>query len=290
MGQAVYAPTFGSLVPQLVEKKDLAGAVSLNSVNMNLSRVIGPVIGSLVYAEFGISWVFIGNAASYLFIIGALLSVQLPKVNVDPTAPTGLQRLLGGFVAAREDRVVGRCLTTMVIFSLFCLMFITQLPALANDNLGHRPEEHGVRAALRLLRPRCGDRRAVHRHVPVGPLARADHPGRPRAGSRCPSPPSPSSARRSSAYPVALVVGFFYFAIVTALATVLQVRLDERVRGRVMALWVMAFGGTVSIAAFASGPLVEASSVTAVMLGGAVVAVALIPFADVRDRSVAVEQ
>ncbi len=45
IGQAVYAPTFGSLVPQLVDKKDLAGAVSLNSVNMNLSRVIGPAIG-----------------------------------------------------------------------------------------------------------------------------------------------------------------------------------------------------------------------------------------------------
>jgi predicted MFS family arabinose efflux permease len=84
IGQAVYAPTFGSLVPQLVDKEDLAGAVSLNSVNMNLSRVIGPVIGSVVYAEFGISWVFIGNAMSYLFIIGALLSVQLPRVH-DPT-------------------------------------------------------------------------------------------------------------------------------------------------------------------------------------------------------------
>ena len=87
------------------------------------------------------------------------------------------------------------------------------------------------------------------------------------------------------AYPVSLVVGFFYFAIVTALATVLQVRLDERVRGRVMALWVMAFGGTVSLAAFASGPLVELTSVTAVMLAGAVVAVLLIPYADVRDHA-----
>ena len=56
----------------------------------------------------------------------------------------------------------------------------------------------------------------------------------------------------------------------TALATVLQVRLDDSVRGQVMALWVMAFGGTVSIAAFASGPLVEATSITVVMLAGAV--------------------
>ena len=49
-------------------------------------------------------------------------------------------------MAAREDRVVGRCLTTMVLFSLFCLMFITQMPALANDNLGIDPKstEYGL--------------------------------------------------------------------------------------------------------------------------------------------------
>ena len=52
-----------------------------------------------------------------------------------------------------------------------------------------------------------------------------------------------------------------------------------------MALWVMAFGGTVAIGALISGPLVEATSITAVMLGGAVVAVLLIPFANLHDRS-----
>jgi predicted MFS family arabinose efflux permease len=285
IGQAVYAPTFGSLVPQLVDKQDLAGAVSLNSVNMNLSRVIGPVIGSVVYAEFGISWVFIGNAVSYLFIIGALLSVQLPKVVHDPTAPKGIARLLGGVQVAREDRVLGRCLTTMVLFSLFCLMFITQLPALANDNLDIDPKSTAygllyagfglgaVIGALSIGTFLSG--RSLERIVRVS-LAGFGFSLAAFAIVRTPA----------LAYPTALVVGFFYFAIVTALATVLQVRLDERVRGRVMALWVMAFGGTVSLAAFVSGPLVELTSVTAVMLAGAIVAFALVPYADVRDRSV----
>jgi hypothetical protein len=56
------------------------------------------------------------------------------------------------------------------------------------------------------------------------------------------------------------------------------------VRGRVMALWVMAFGGTVAIGALMSGPLVEASSITALMLGGAATAVLLIPYANLHDR------
>ena len=284
IGQAVYAPTFGSLVPQLVDKKDMAGAVSLNSVNMNLSRVIGPAIGGLVYAAYGIAWVFIGNAVSYAFIIGALLSVQLPRVKVDPAAPTGMRRLLGGFVAARQDHVVGRCLLTMTIFSLFCLCFVTQMPTLALHNLGIDPKsgQYGLLYA-------CFGLGAVTGALSIGTFLAGKSLERiTRLGlggfalaltvfalMRSPVP----------AYLAAVVVGFFYFGTVTSLATVLQVRLDDRVRGRVMALWVMAFGGTVAIGALISGPLVEATSITAVMLGGAVVAVLLIPFANLHDRS-----
>ena len=283
IGQAVYAPTFGSLVPQLVDKKDMAGAVSLNSVNMNLSRVIGPAIGSAIYHAYGISWVFIGNAISYAFIIGALLSVKLPKVNIDPSAPSGIRRLLGGFVAAREDHVVSRCLLTMTIFSLFCLCFITQMPTLASVNLGIDPKssQYGLLYACFGLGAVVGALsigtflagRSLERLTRIGlggfgvALALFSLTRVPVAG-----------------YVAAMVVGFFYFGTVTSLATVLQVRLDERVRGRVMALWVMAFGGTVAIGALISGPLVEATSITKVMLGGAVVALLLIPFADLHDR------
>jgi hypothetical protein len=157
------------------------------------------------------------------------------------------------------------------------------MPALANDNLDIDPKSTAY-GCLRRLRPGRGDRRASIGTF-LSAVARASSG---RLGGFAVSLAARSVRTPIVAYGVAMVVGFFYFAVVTALATVLQVRLDERVRGRVMALWVMAFGGTVSLAAFASGPLVEASSVTAVMLGGAVVAVALIPFADVRDRSVAV--
>jgi predicted MFS family arabinose efflux permease len=283
MGQAVYAPTFSSLVPQLVDRQDLAGAVSLNSVNMNLSRVIGPAIGGAIYAAFGIAWVFVGNAISYLFIIAALLSVTLPRTQIDPTAPTGFRRLLGGFVAAREDHVVGRCLTTMTIFSLFCLCFITQMPTLASHNLGIDPKssQYGLLYA-------CFGLGAVIGALSIGTflsgrsLERITRLG--LAGFAVALVGFSLVRSPGVAYPAALVLGFFYFGTVTSLATVLQMRLDDRVRGRVMALWVMAFGGTVAIGALMSGPLVEASSITALMLGGAATAVLLIPYANLHDR------
>jgi hypothetical protein len=77
------------------------------------------------------------------------------------------------------------------------------------------------------------------------------------------------------AYPVTIAVGSAYFGTVTSLATVLQEQLDDRVRGRVMALWVMCFGGTVPIGGLIAGPVIEATSVTAVMVFGAGTAAAL---------------
>jgi predicted MFS family arabinose efflux permease len=77
------------------------------------------------------------------------------------------------------------------------------------------------------------------------------------------------------AYPVTIVVGSAYFGTVTSLSTVLQEQLDDRVRGRVLALWVMCFGGTVPIGGLIAGPVIEATSVTVVMLFGAAMAAVL---------------
>jgi predicted MFS family arabinose efflux permease len=78
------------------------------------------------------------------------------------------------------------------------------------------------------------------------------------------------------------VVGAFYFAFITALNTTMQTRLAENVRGRVMALWMMGFGGTVGIGNLLIGPVVEAIGITDVLLFGAAVALGLAWYADVR--------
>jgi len=82
---------------------------------------------------------------------------------------------------------------------------------------------------------------------------------------------------------VVFLVGYCYFAIVTSLATVLQRRLNDAVRGRVMALWVMAFGGTVPLGALVGGWLADVVGITAVLVGGAVASALLVFWADLVD-------
>jgi predicted MFS family arabinose efflux permease len=82
------------------------------------------------------------------------------------------------------------------------------------------------------------------------------------------------------AYPVAVVLGVSYFAVVTSLSTVLQENLADHLRGRVMALWIMAFGGTVPVGVLIGGAVATRTSITTVVVFGALVAVVLAWYAD----------
>jgi hypothetical protein len=63
---------------------------------------------------------------------------------------------------------------------------------------------------------------------------------------------------------------------------VLQAHLPEGVRGRVMSLWLMGFGGTIPVGLLVAGPIAEATSITVVLLYGAAVSVVLFLVADLR--------
>lgn len=283
VGQSVHAPTFTSVLPTLVPREDLPGAISLQSANMNASRVIGPAIGGVVLGVYGPSMVFVLNAVSFLAIIGVLVRLRFPPVPQQGDE-RGLRRLLLGFTVARRDRIVGRCLLTMGLFSFFCLPFVTQLAALAERNLGIEAESTAYGA--------------LYATFALGALLGALSIGTVLSGKALESIVrfglvgfAVSVAvfallrHAAPAYPVGLLVGFCYFATVTSLSTVLQSRISDAQRGRVMAVWIMAFGGTVPIGGLVFGPLMELTSVTTVMLFAAAVAVLLWWVADLHDRS-----
>ncbi len=265
VGQAIHAPTYSAALPALVDRRDLPGAISLNSAQMNASRVIGPAIGGVLYAAVGVSWVFAVNTATYLIVIGVLVVIRLPRVDKDPEEPKGMRRLLGGIVVARQDRTIRRVLLTMALFSLLCLPFVTQMAVIAERNLGI----DGRSAAFGLFYA-CLGTGAVIGSLSIGTVF-AGHSKRRlvRQGLALFAVTVATLAlirTPALAFPVTVVVGIAYFGTVTSLSTVLQEQLDDRVRGRVLALWVMCFGGTVPIGGLIAGPVIEATSVTTVML------------------------
>jgi predicted MFS family arabinose efflux permease len=283
VGNALYAPTYSAILPGLVGREDLPGAIALNSTQMNASRVIGPIIGSVAYHLVGPTWVFTGNAVTYLFVIAALMVVTLPVLPPSSRRPVGHGRdLWAGVATARADHVVGRCLVTVFVFSLLALAFIGQMPVVAAHNLGINPKSsnYGLLYA-------CFGTGALLGSISIGTVfSKTSKPMIVRVGLVGYALALAAFALLRQALPayfVVALVGAFYFAFITALNTTLQARLDDAVRGRVMALWIMGFGGTVALGNLLVGPVVAAVGITDVLLFGAGVALALVWYADVRQ-------
>ena len=72
------------------------------------------------------------------------------------------------------------------------------------------------------------------------------------------------------AYIAAFVTGWFYFMVITSLSTILQERVDDAHRGRVMGLWMLGWAGLVPLGSLIGGPIIDAIGLTWVFLFGAV--------------------
>ncbi len=286
VGSAMFGPAYAAILPALVRRRDLPGAISLNSAQMNASRVIGPAIGGVAYHFVGPSWVFAGNALTYLFVVAALMMVALPLAPRSARHASRWRELTAGITTARADRVVGRCLVTVFVFSLLALAFIGQMPVVAAHNLGIDPKSanYGLLYA-------CFGTGALIGALSIGTVfSQTSKPMIVRVCLLGYSVTLTAFALLRTALPayfVVAILGAFYFAFITALNTTLQTRLGDAVRGRVMALWIMGFGGTVALGNLIVGPVVSAVGITAVLIFGAGVAVVLTWYADVRAPAAA---
>ena len=74
--QSFGGPAYSALVPTLVDKEDLPNAIALNSIQFNLARVIGPVLGGIALTSLGPSWCFSLNGVSFIAVIISLLLLR----------------------------------------------------------------------------------------------------------------------------------------------------------------------------------------------------------------------
>jgi MFS family permease len=282
IANALSAPALGAILPTLVPREDLSGAVSLQSVQMNLSRVIGPAIGAPLVGIFGIASVFTINAATYAFAVAGLLLAKYDAHNPNPVQGKPLEKVLSGLKISWNDRLLRRIFVTMFSFSLVSLMYVGLFPEVAKANFGITDPTGdtyvflyatwGLGAALGALT--VGTFLAEHSKAVLARWSLAAFALVLTAFALTRS--------IALAFVISPVLGFAYFIVITALSTVLQEHLDDAVRGRVMALWIMSFGGTVPIGVAVGGWLVSAAgmTITGVMLLGVVVAGVLAWYCD----------
>jgi len=126
-------PSRQSFVMEMAGPDDLTNAVSLSSVIVNVSRIIGPALAGVAIATVGLSWAFLANAVSFLAVIGALLAMRSAELHRRPPVARARGQIRAGLRyawAAWELRVP---LLMMAVIGTLAFNFNVLLPLFAHD-------------------------------------------------------------------------------------------------------------------------------------------------------------
>jgi len=240
-------PSRQSFVLELVGPEHLRNAVSLNSVLVNVARAIGPAVAGILIATVGTGVCFLVNAASFVAVVASLATMD--RVALNPTAPTRREsgQLRAGLSYVRSRRELAVPLLMMGVVGCLTYEFQVSLPVMASRGLHSGATGFGFMTA------------AMGLGAVIGGLFVAAHG---RIGRR---PLTVAAAAFGVAMALATVAPSLAFELVAlALAgaasiafmstsnSTLQLGSDPSMRGRVMALWFVAFQGTTPI----GGPIV----------------------------------
>ena len=144
MGAALFGPAWQASVGELVPRRELPAAVTLNSVAFNIARSAGPALGGLLVSLAGAGAAFLFNAVSYIAMIIALFvwrrraSIErLPREEITGAIVAGLRYV-------RQAPAVRTALVRSVAFGFCSAATWALLPLVAKENLGGGPTIYGV--------------------------------------------------------------------------------------------------------------------------------------------------
>lgn len=138
---AIAGPSYMALVFDLVDRKDLANAVALNSTQFQLARVLGPVFAGIGFKLFGVAGCFFANAVSFVFVVIGLKMVRFDRREKVEGAPVRSMKDKGAFIHDLVEgfRYVGKrprvsiLLIISAVTSMFGAPYISMTPVFARD-------------------------------------------------------------------------------------------------------------------------------------------------------------
>jgi len=124
---------------QMVGKEDLPNAIALNSSIFNGARVVGPAIAGFAIVWFGEGWCFFLNGVSFIAVLVALLLMRIEPLARKPSDESPLRSFVQGFRFAMHDRPIRSALFMLCLLSMFGLQYSVFLPIYAGDILRGGP-------------------------------------------------------------------------------------------------------------------------------------------------------
>lgn len=257
-GYALGGPAMHALVPSLVRPSELTTAVALNSMPFTVSRAAGPALGALLATQGGPLLAF---TVAGLGQLGFALAVATLRVRDERRRPPGDSSMRAGLRHLREDRVLGRLMLGTAAVGIGADPVVTLTPAISHA-LG---EGTGLIGAL----ASAFGAGAVGAYLLLAPCRRLLGPaGTGPAGLLLITSGLLGVALTRDTGPALVAFGVAGAGLtlgLTAFTTLIQQRAPEAFRGRIMALWSVAYLGSRPLAAAVNGAVADLGTVHAAL-------------------------
>ncbi len=242
LNNAFENPARQSFMLEMVGPEHLRNAVSLNSVLANTARMIGPAVAGILIATVGEGVCFLVNAASFVAVIGSMLTLDLAKLN--PTTPTPRARgqLREGLRYVRNTPALAVPLLMMAAVGCLTYEFQVTLPVMASRGLHVGSTGFGfMTGAMGLGAVLGGLLVAARGKIGVRPLVVAASGFGVAMSFAALAPSLPAELI------VLMFVGWASISFMSIGNSTLQLTADPAMRGRVMSLWFVSFQGSTPI-------------------------------------------
>jgi len=243
------------MVKMVEDKADLSNAIAINSSMVNVARLAGPSLAGLIIAASNEGWCFTIDGVSYIAVIVSLLLMRVRRDAVERTSDTMAAQLREGWTYVSGFAPIRDILLLFALISLMGWPFMVLMPIFAAQVLHGGPHTLGflmgsVGVGSLICALSMAARRSVRGLTKMLPIAAAAF-GAGLIGFGL-------SHGLWLSLLLMLVTGFGMMQGLTASNTILQTLVDERMRGRVMSYYTMAFVGMAPFGSLLAGALAHA--------------------------------
>jgi MFS family permease len=267
VANAFDAPARVSFVMEMVPREDMTNAIALNSTMFNIATVVGPSVAGLTYAAFGPAWCFILNGLSFIAVIVALLLMRI-KLEVQPLRRSNALAEIGeGLHYVFTNRLVLSLTGSVGLVAMFGFGLMNLLPAWATDVLHGNEVTNGLLVSARGFG-------ALVSALMLASMTRHKIRGKLWMVGFLVAPAAMFFFAWVRWLPLSLavlaVIGWGMMMMTNNSNAMIQSRVPDNLRGRVMGVYALVFNGFIPIGALLAGGIAQklGSPVTVIICAG----------------------
>jgi len=264
--QSFGAPAYQALLPSLVPREHMPNAIAMNSIQFNLARILGPLLGGWALQHLGAAWCFGLNGLSFIAVIISLLSIGAPFLPA-PSKESLMDGMKAGIVFIRQQAGMRALIVLAFLMTFLGIPVVTFLPVFARDVFKGDVGTFTVLQSVEGAGAICGA-------LLVAARGKSKHLGRDAVVALTALGAFVAGFGLSRDFGLSLVLVFFGgvalisgFAMVSSLV---QLVATDEMRGRVMSVYNIAFRGGTPVGSLAAGYLIPIYSAPVVVSSGGI--------------------